>query len=369
MKISPKIKTTFLYSLGIIIGFMVSSCKSNEKQDFFELKGTVDNDLAGYIYLKYGSKSDSSLVTNKTFYFKGKAEYPIAANLTFGPISSMDAPFYLENTSIDMDINVDQREYKGYDVNFIKVNDISGTKTNLMQTDFEVFKTKYSDTKEWRSKLFLKIDSITKLYPKHHYSADLVSEFVNDSTIDIKQVKILYKNLDSLNPSKFSMEYIRRIIEPLREIHVGNTIIDFKLPNKDAITINTTDYRGSMLLIDFWASWCAPCRKQNVVLSDIYKSYQDKNFKVLGVSFDTNYEKWISALEEDKLEWDNVVELDGMMSKIGASYNITFLPSNVLFDENGVIIAVDISMEDLKNILEESTQQSSKPFNKKSVLN
>ena len=146
---------------------------------------------------------------------------------------------------------------------------------------------------------------------------------------------------------KFNLAYIF----PVESSQVGKSIIDFKLPNKNGELIDTNIYRGSILLIDFWASWCAPCRKQLPEILKLYEKYKHKNFKILSVSLDKSTEKWVSALEKEQMIWDNVIESKEFNSEIVKSYDVNAIPSTFLIDEKGKIIANNPSFQNLENYL------------------
>jgi thiol-disulfide isomerase/thioredoxin len=116
--------------------------------------------------------------------------------------------------------------------------------------------------------------------------------------------------------------------------------------------LSTKEFRGSLLLIEFWASWCKPCRKSFPELLSIAETYEDKNFRVLGVSIDENKDKWLNAIESDRLTWANVIDTGGELGKTATDFGIFAIPNNFLIDENGKVIAKDIPLEELKKMLE-----------------
>ncbi len=107
------------------------------------------------------------------------------------------------------------------------------------------------------------------------------------------------------------------------------------------------------LLVDFWASWCAPCRAENPNVVALYNQYHESGFDILGVSFDSNRDRWLGAIKDDGLTWNHVSDLAGWENKVGKLYGIRSIPSNVLIDPSGVIIAKNIMGDDLKKKLAE----------------
>ncbi len=111
--------------------------------------------------------------------------------------------------------------------------------------------------------------------------------------------------------------------------------------------------RGKIVLIDFWASWCGPCSKENPNVVAAYKKYNDKGFDILGVSLDRDAESWKEAINEDGLTWSHVSDLQYWNNAASKMYGVMSIPSNVLLDGNGVIIARDLTGDALTSKLEE----------------
>jgi len=143
-----------------------------------------------------------------------------------------------------------------------------------------------------------------------------------DSLVDIQKIQKMYKKLDLKSLSTNSLLVLKRNIFPVESSKVGKTIMDFELPDEKGILMNTAQYRGSILLIDFWASWCAPCRKQIPEITKVYEKFKEKNFKILSVSIDKSKDKWLSALEKEKIQWDNVFKDKEYLIKIVKEYEI-----------------------------------------------
>ena len=332
----------------ILILLIINSCKTDKKKEF-TLYGKIKGDSPNYIFLEYGNVKDSSLVKKNEFFFKGKVNSPISANLIISPISTIDRAFYLENKNIEIKISVEEKKYNKLNVNFIKIDTVKGTKTAIIQSDFENFKKEHISDSDWNIILFEKLNKIIEQNPRHHYSGDLLSTISNESVLDTNQLLMLYKKLDTSKQSIQSMSKLRKHIYPRNTLIVGKDIFDFKLPNKNGKKIYTKNYRGSVLLIDFWASWCSPCRKQNPKLLKIYNKFKNEGFEVLGVSIDREKDKWLRALKKDKLIWENVIDSKGVKSEVLTKYNATTsVPHNFLIDQDGKIVVIDISIEELE---------------------
>jgi peroxiredoxin len=133
----------------------------------------------------------------------------------------------------------------------------------------------------------------------------------------------------------------------------GTMAPEISLQSPEGQTITLSSFKGKYVLVDFWASWCTPCRKENPNVVAAYRMYKDKNFTILGVSLDNDKDKWLKAIAQDKLNWTHISDLKGWESIAARDYSISSIPSNFLIDPSGKIIARDLRGPDLENMLQE----------------
>jgi peroxiredoxin len=133
----------------------------------------------------------------------------------------------------------------------------------------------------------------------------------------------------------------------------GTMAPEISLQSPEGQTITLSSFKGKYVLVDFWASWCTPCRKENPNVVAAYRMYKDKNFTILGVSLDDDKDKWLKAIAQDKLDWTHISDLKGWESIAARDYSISSIPSNFLIDPSGKIIARDLRGPDLENMLQE----------------
>lgn len=136
---------------------------------------------------------------------------------------------------------------------------------------------------------------------------------------------------------------------------VGQNYIDLEMPTPDGKNMKVSDYVGKneYVLVDFWASWCGPCRAEMPTVVEAYSRFHNKGFEVIGVSFDNDKNSWVSAIETLKMPWPQMSDLKGWKSAAAATYNVQAIPANVLIDKDGKIVAKDLRGEDLLNKLAE----------------
>jgi peroxiredoxin len=156
----------------------------------------------------------------------------------------------------------------------------------------------------------------------------------------------------NLRGSKYYDDLMERV-DILRAVQIGETAPEFIQNDTAGNPLSLSSLRGKYLLVDFWASWCGPCRAENPYVVEAWKKYNSKGFDVLGVSLDSKKDKWIEAIEEDGLTWNHVSDLAYWNNEAAKLYGVNSIPSNVLIDPEGIIIARNLRGEDLQQKLDE----------------
>jgi peroxiredoxin len=137
------------------------------------------------------------------------------------------------------------------------------------------------------------------------------------------------------------------------KIAIGAIAPNFKSQNPKGDTIELSSIKGKYILLDFWASWCGPCRRESPTMVRIYNTYKDKGFTIISVSIDDSKEKWIKAIEKDHYTWTNLSDLAGWASPSCVLYSVSSIPGSFLLDADGRIIAKNLHGKDLENKLTE----------------
>ena len=131
------------------------------------------------------------------------------------------------------------------------------------------------------------------------------------------------------------------------QLKIGELVPEIELMGKLDSVIKLSSFHGKVVLIDFWASWCGPCRAANPYVQKLYKKYQANGFEVFAVSLDVNKPLWLKAIRKDKLTYTQVIDSDGWLSKVAEQYYVDALPTNFLLDKTGKIVAINIEGKEL----------------------
>lgn len=157
--------------------------------------------------------------------------------------------------------------------------------------------------------------------------------------------------LKKAQPNSRYTKTLVQTLEPLRKTAIGTVAPDINLTNPEGKTVALSSLRGQYVLLDFWASWCGPCRAENPNVVKTYEQYKGKKFTIYGVSLDQDKGKWEKAIQADGLTWTHVSDLKGWQSAAGQSYGVTSIPMNFLLDPQGRIIAKNLRGEALASKL------------------
>lgn len=181
-----------------------------------------------------------------------------------------------------------------------------------------------------------------KSHPKSAVSGYIIANDLNNPSIPLTE---LIEALTYIDKSIENTAYIKtanKRVNDAKGTMVGYTATTFSQSNTEGKTVNLTDFRGKYVLIDFWASWCKPCRMENPNVVAAYNRFKDKGFTVLGVSMDSNKDAWVTAIKQDNLTWTHVSDLKGWGNEVGKLYGVTGIPQNYLLDKEGKIVAKDL---------------------------
>ncbi len=187
------------------------------------------------------------------------------------------------------------------------------------------------------------------------YLSILALYSVGGPSPDPAELDTLYNSLSTELKNMEAAKVFKTQLDVLRHTSVGVMAPDFTQNDVNGVPVKLSSFRGKYVLLDFWASWCAPCREENPNVVKAYNKYKDKNFTILSVSLDKPDARnnWLAAIKNDGLSWTQVSDLKFWNNEAATLYSITSIPSNFLIDPNGKIVAKDLRGGDLENMLEQ----------------
>ncbi|MBO0358832.1 AhpC/TSA family protein [Hymenobacter sp. BT186] len=185
--------------------------------------------------------------------------------------------------------------------------------------------------------------AFVKANPSSYESLEALKEAAGPVP-DYTEIMALYSTLAPSVKSTTEGKAYGEMLESLKDVSVGAKAPDFTQKTPDGRIVSLADYRGKYVLVDFWASWCGPCRAENPNMTKVYNEYKNRNFDILSVSLDDEKGrgKWLKAIQDDQLAWTQVSDLKGMDSEVAVRYHVRAIPQNFLIDPNGKIIATNL---------------------------
>ncbi len=177
------------------------------------------------------------------------------------------------------------------------------------------------------------------------------------STTNFFEKEELKKLLDGMRPEFLSSKKgsLIKSYAMAKEVMIGDNFIDMSFNNPEGKEIALSDYVGKneIVLIDFWASWCGPCRKEMPTVVEAYKKYKDKGFEIVGISLDDNRDSWAQSIKSMNMSWPQMSDLGGWKSAAAVTYNVTSIPLTLLVDKDGKVIAKNLRGQALLSKLDE----------------
>ena len=180
----------------------------------------------------------------------------------------------------------------------------------------------------------------------------LAVEYLNPQE-DVAEITKIVEGLNANFPNSDYVKPLVARVSELKRLAIGSEAPEIVVNNPDGNQISLSSLRGKVVLIDFWASWCRPCRMENPNVVKVYQKFKDKGFEIFGVSLDKGKPEWVEAIKADGLTWKHGSELAFWSSSFVKTYNIDGIPKTVLVDKNGIIIAKDLRGPQLEQKLAE----------------
>lgn len=353
-------------SLVIIALCLIFSCQSQKQTQGFEINGTVKNipDNSMVLLTVNNINIDSAIIMEEKFQLVGKVDHPTNVYLRIKKTRDYKA-FWLENNKIDfIGTKGDFRNSKITGSLTQIDDDLLSTRLKPVQKEMEDLEENYEEmtAKFNRDSIKAVYDALEEKetviyqdfiidYPNSTVSAHVLN--VYKTTWGKEKVSQLYSFLNQEMQQSTYGKSVSSFIALNKSPQIGNSYVDFEQENIHGKKIKVSDVKATYLLIDFWASWCGPCREENPDILKAYKLYKMKGFEILGVSLDEDRDSWLKAIKDDHLPWENISDLKGSENEAALIYGINAIPYNFLINQNGIIIARNLSGTELMKKLKE----------------
>ena len=322
---------------------------------------------------------DTVQIEAGTFSLSGSSKYPEMHYLNFEGVRSL-LPVVIEAGTITVEAKKDS----------IQKASIKGTKSNqdvarfleevrtfnqaLQEISFELRNAmlskdslNVSDLQEQYDDIVVKIAdfeiNFIKENPDSYVSSLILEQRVTSGQIDTTEAQDLLDQLDNRIQMTKSAQNILELLRQ-KELQdeankeapgVGDVVPDFEAPSPNGELVSLNQAKGKFTVIDFWASWCKPCRNQSPALVELYNTYKSQDVNIVSVSLDRSNKRWLDAIEDDGLNWTHVSNLKHWQDPIAEEYNVRSIPELFLIDDNGTVLARSHDLASIKSILKNAT--------------
>lgn len=361
-------KITYLLAIAAVF----TACNGGNKG--YTVTGTVEGAANGdTVYLETVEgrqfvKLDTAVITNGTFTFKGRQDSTVNRYISCKPAGKEGVAinFFLENGDINIKMGGNEGESATgtpnndtYQKIRVQLNDLN----NQMMTIYNSM----SDSTLTDEQREAKGKEMEALQDK---MIEIIKESIKNNITNFVGIQLLkqnfyYLNVEDLDPlmSQIPAAYdndetiirIKNNVEKMKATAVGQKFTDFEMKTPEGKSVKLSDYvgKGKVVLVDFWASWCGPCRREMPNLVELYAKNKKKNFEIVGVSLDQNGDSWKEAIEKLNITWPQMSDLKYWNSEGAQLYAVSSIPHTVLIDGEGFILARGLQGEELQEKIAE----------------
>lgn len=354
-----------------------------QRQDF-KIQGLFTSSVKGKVHYNYNERgisiSDSTEVVDGRFEFAGKVLGVQKAYFSFKPHGVSDVRKAWRDSKT---IFIEPGTFKIIATDSISTAKILGSPINDAYDDYmaplnriaserkphwdEYIKIKAADriNNPRASELKAKIDQTTvqredqlrsyvRTHPKSYFSIEAIIELMGPYVM-VEKVEDLWEGLDPQLKQSYNGQVINAVLAGSKATDVGARAPGFEQSDTAGRMVKLSDIKGKYIFVDFWASWCKPCRAENPNVLKAYNAYKGKNFTVVGISidFEKDRDKWLKAIKEDGMPWTQLLSPANIDAGAMKTYGIRAIPSNFLIDPNGVIVAKNLHGPELHQKLSE----------------
>lgn len=355
----------------VLAATLLAACNSGNNG--YTITGTVEGANDGdMVYLQGVEgrqlvKLDSAVIKNGTFTFTGKQDTAVNRYLTYksSQDNGMAMDFFLENGKIAIQLTKDNDAATGTPNNdaYQEIR----TQMNGLMKQMETLYSALSDTTLTDEQREARGKEIEGLQEKMIGVAKdgIAKNITNPVGIHLLKQNYYYMDVNELDPlmpqipAMYDQDerivQIKANVKQMKATAVGQKFTDFEMQTPEGEKVKLSDYvgKGKVVLVDFWASWCGPCRREMPNLVDLYAKYKNKNFEIVGVSLDQSGEAWKNAIKQLNISWPQMSDLKYWDCEGAKLYAVSSIPHTVLVDKDGTILARGLAGEALQEKLAE----------------
>ena len=265
---------------------------------------------------------DSTTISSGRFAFEGEVGHPYVHSILISELEE-GIHFFLEDSEILI---------RGEANNLAQIA-VTGSREDSVFRSYDMDAMFEEETGR----------EIMSRYPSYAFSAFIAYYQFQIHNYSVESMESILESLAEPVRETIYFAHLEKLYETIKRVAISQPAPLFQLPNVDNDLIQLADFRGRYVLLDFWASWCAPCREENPHLVQLYDRFRGDDFEILGISVDTDREKWIEAIEADEMEWPQLSNLKGR-DEVSTMYGVKAVPQNFLLDPEGVIIGKNLEL-------------------------
>lgn len=354
-----------------LIVTLISLATILQAQKGYIVEGNITGLTDGTLQIKKvydGTVLNETNVTGGKFVFKQEGKFLGDKVMLVGTGLKTKVDFYIEPGKIKLEgdaaKSVIASGTPSNDAQTKYLKDVAPVEARIKEIRLQMKNEKDKAISEKLSKeLSYQYDSLyypmRKVFARKYNNTILAPEFLSAGTggLTYADMKAVVASLDPKTPENWYTNRLKRRTEVLGKTDFGKVLPDFTLPDTSGSAFTFSSLRGKIVLVDFWASWCVPCREENQNVLKLYKQYNKDGFTVISVSIDDKREKWVDAIIKDKLPWNHVSSLTGwdcpIANNLGVTYGMSGVPYTLLVDRDGKVIGHNVRGEKLEEKLGE----------------